>query len=421
MHSTQPKATVPFTILNIGLITSSHPDQPDLYRIRIQPADKNDTPVPTVKYLTAPHTRQAPIGPYAQARRHNDLAFEKVPAGDWVVGNLAPGKPDVDGNDGKLELVSTETDTKAALEDLGMRSAEPVWCGTIIDEQDCRDDPAVPYLTNTITTDGTEVIVHKPTELECMDYVSAAVITTPPGVPTDAKEVIRVTDWIPGHWVGIEADARAHQIIQAHEPGLAPRLVAHVTENRGRVVGFLLERVRGTREADVADLGGCRDALARLHALGIAKGQLSRRSFLVREDGSVTIHGPFTGNFGDEEIIKENMDTEMKSLDEALSRRPSILEDSAAARLNLVDSGRRKLLEEFEKAHGFIVPFVYWQESGEGGGRITLTVEQHGVLAEEFRQNGFSWTEGLQKRAERRFGPALEAVSGQRSLERNSR
>lgn len=361
------------------------------------------------------------MGPYAQARRHNDLAFEKVPAGDWVVGNLAPGKADVDGNDGKLELVSTETDTKAALEDLGMRSAEPVWCGTIIDEHDCQDGPAVPYLTNPTTTDGAELIVPKPTELECMDYVSAAVIATPPGVPTDAREVIRVTDWIPGHWVGIEADVRAHQIIQARDPGLAPQLVAHVTENRGRVVGFLLERVRGTREAGEADSDGCRDALARLHALGIAKGQLSRHSFLVREDGSVTIHGPFTGNFGDEEEIEENMDTEMKRLDEVLSRRPSIFEDQAAATLNLVDPERRKLLAEFETGYGFIVPFVYWQESEEGGGRITLTVEQPGVLAEEFRQNGFSWTEAIQNRAEKRFGSAIEAVSGQRSLERNSR
>ncbi|KAK4150435.1 hypothetical protein C8A00DRAFT_36970 [Chaetomidium leptoderma] len=47
---------------------------------------------------------------------------------------------------------------------------------------------------------------------------------------------------------------------------------------------------------------------------------------------------------------------------------------------------------------------------GEGGRRITLTLEQHGVLAKEFGQNGYRWTKELQGQAEKRFGPSVEGV-----------
>ncbi|KAI0007282.1 hypothetical protein F4779DRAFT_619729 [Xylariaceae sp. FL0662B] len=100
-------------------------------------------------------------------------------------------------------------------------------------------------------------------------------------VVTDSKEVIRVSNWVPGHWQGIESETRAHQIIQSRDPGLAPRFLAHITENHSR--------------ASLSDLEKCRAALARLHAFGIAKGRLHRNSFLVHDDGSVLIQGPFMG------------------------------------------------------------------------------------------------------------------------------
>lgn len=412
MQSTQSTTMVPFTITSIGLGRLSDPNDPDMYRICIQPAD-DATREPIIKYLTAPNTSQVFTGQDGHARRHNNLAFDKVPAGDWVVGRLAPAGSGTDENDGKLELVSTESDTKAALDGLGMRSAEPVFCETIVDQKDCKEDPDNSRWITMVNAEGKQFSLPKPTDLQCMDYVEAVVIPTPPGVPTDAKEVIRVTDWRPGHFQGVAADARAHEIIQARDPELVPRLVAHVTENYGRVVGFLLERVPGAREAGAADLDACRAVLERLHALGIAKsakGQLSRHSFLVREDGSVMLQGPFTGNFGPAEQTEENMRAEMESLEEVLARSPSVFEEQQAALLKLIDPRRVKLLEDFEKAHGLIVPFVYWQESKKGGGRITLTVEQHGVLAEEYKRNGFGWTDELQQQAEKRFGPSVEAT-----------
>lgn len=409
MQSTQSTPMIPFTIEGIGQGMLSHPDSPDMYRIRIQPADAGIGGL-TIKYLTGPNTSRVFTGPDAHALRRNNLAFDKVPAGDWVVGRLVPTEEGTDGQGGKLELASTETDTAEALDYLGLRSAEPVFCGTTVDLQDCLNRVDSEPWTNVVLEDGREVGIPKPTELQCMDYVSATIVVTPSGVPTDGKEVVCVADWIPGHWPGVEADARAHEIIQARDPGLLPRLVAHVTENHSRVIGFLIERVPGAREAVAADLDACRTALTRLHALGIVKGRLSRHSFLVLEGGSVMIQGPFTGSFGEAEDLEDAMRTEMESLEEVLARSPSVFEDQAAAMLRLIDPRRVRLMEEFERAHGVLVPFVYWKESQKGGGRITLTFEQHGVLAEEYKANGFRWTEELQEQAEKRFGPSAEAV-----------
>lgn len=323
---------ISFTIDSVAPGMLSHPDSPDLYRIRIQPADAA-AGGPTIKYLTGPNTSQVFTGPDAHARRHNNLAFDKVPAGDWVVGRLAPTDEGT-----KLELASTETDTAAALDDLGLCSAEPVFCGTTVDQQDCQARVGGEPWTSVALPAGREVSVPKPTDLQCMDYNSAAVVATPPGVQTDASEVVRVTDWIPGHWVGVETDARAHETIQARDPGLTPRLVAHVTENHSRVIGFLLERVDGAREAGAADLDACRAALTRLHALKITKGELSRHSFLVRDDGSVMIQGPFSSSSEDAEGVEDAMRAEMESLEEVLARRPSVFEDQAAAMLRLINS-----------------------------------------------------------------------------------
>jgi hypothetical protein len=415
--SSQPTATasVPFTIDNIRPGPLAFGNSPDLYRIRLQP--EHSAGGPTIKYLTAPNSSRTLTGPDAHFRRRNNLAFDSVPAGDWIVGRLVITEEGDDSQRGKLKLASTEpagAETADILNRLGLCSAEPMWCSTTIDEADCRLPPATTSdWTTVVTADGNEVTIPKPTDLQCMDYVSAYVIPAPTGIVTGhAQEVVRVSDWLPGHWVGIERETRAHQIIQARDPSLAPRFLAHITENCSRVIGFLLEHIPDAREAGLEDLEKCRAALARLHALGIVKaGELKRHSFLVNKDGSVVIRGPFTHHDPAEESVDdlgEVMEAELDSLETVLAQSPSEFEDQSARMLRLVDPRRTKMLGQFERAHGLVVPFVYWQESSEGGGRITLTVEEHGVLAKEFEENGFRWTSELQQRAEERFGPSAK-------------
>jgi hypothetical protein len=410
MQFSQLTAAVSFTIEDVQSGMLAFPDSPDLYRIRLQPAHAAAGGT-TIKYLVAPNSSRVFIGPDAYIRRYDNLAFDRVPAGDWVVGRLVVAEEgSVDSQGGKLRLVSTEVNTVDTLKGLGLCSARPTWCSTVVDEGDCQDTLDSPRWITVVNAAGEEISVPKPTDLQCMDYISASIIAAPTQDVTDAKEVVRVSDWLPGHWAGIQNEARTYAIIQSRDPGLAPRFLAHITENRSRVIGFLLERIPDAREASLADLEKCKIALARLHALGIVKRQLSRHSFLVRNDGSVLIQGPFTGPLEDVGDIKEAMETETESLEKVLALSPSRFEAQSARMLSLIDPQRMELLEEFEKAHGFVVPFVYWQESYEGGGRITLTVEQHGVLAKDYQENVFRWTKELQERAEMWFGPSVGAV-----------
>ncbi|KAK4232827.1 hypothetical protein C8A03DRAFT_39529 [Achaetomium macrosporum] len=390
MSSFQP-AAVPFTIENVLPGQLAFPSSPDVYRIRLQ--REHAAGGPTIKYLAAPNTVRVFTGPDAHHRRLTNLAFDRVPAGDWVVGRLSAAEG---GGGTKLDLISTAG--ADALLGLSLASGASLvrarW-------------------TTVVDAAGAEVRVPKPADLQCMDYVSASVIPAPqavvaryyPGQEEEAR-VVLVSDWFPAHWAGIDNETRAYRIIQERDPGLALRFLAHVTENGSRVVGFLLEHVPDAREAGPADLDRCRAVLVRLHALGIAKRVLSRHSFLVKGDGEVLVRGPFDGP--PEEASEEMLRAEMESLERVLAKSPSEFEDQAARILRLADPQRVKLLGEFQKAHGFVLLFVYWLE--ERAGHITLTLEEYSILAKEYEDNGFAWSKELQERAEKRFGLSAQEI-----------
>ncbi|KAK3900967.1 hypothetical protein C8A05DRAFT_16788 [Staphylotrichum tortipilum] len=408
--SFQPTATVPFTIIAVGAGPLAFDDSPDLYRIRIKPEHAGDGP--TTKYLVAPNTSKTLTGPDAHIRRDNLISFDTVPVGDWVVAHLA-----LTAADSKLEIVSLSKPTPASLEAIGLYSASPVWHPVTIPNAACQLPGS--YQTITITTpSGAIVSVPKPPPLQCMDYPDAAVFPAPPGLTAAPapSSVVCITEWIPGHDLGVGADSRAYERISARDPTLSPRFLGHVAENGpgSRVIGYLLENLPDSvREAGPADLDACRAALGRLHALGLAKAPLRRHSFLVRKDGSVLLQGPFVGEgsaWEGGDTVTDRMAAAMESLEVVLATSPSEYENREARLLRMVDPERKRALDAFEEAHGLIVPFVYWQESREGGGRITLTLEQHGVLAKEFEENGFRWSKELQEEAERRFGPSAEGV-----------
>ncbi|OAL56906.1 alpha-galactosidase A [Pyrenochaeta sp. DS3sAY3a] len=82
----------------------------------------------------------------------------------------------------------------------------------------------------------------------------------------------------------IERETRAYQLLEQKDPGLAPRFLGHIREG-DRVMGLLLEKVEGSRNAVISDLHDCKLALGRLHNLGVLHSDVNRHNFLVGSDG----------------------------------------------------------------------------------------------------------------------------------------
>ncbi|KAF2149013.1 hypothetical protein K461DRAFT_315945 [Myriangium duriaei CBS 260.36] len=70
--------------------------------------------------------------------------------------------------------------------------------------------------------------------------------------------------------------------------GIGPKFLGHLTEDDGRVYGMILEKITDARHAEARDLPACKDALQRLHALGILHGDINRFNFLIKE-GKATL------------------------------------------------------------------------------------------------------------------------------------
>ncbi len=284
-----------------------------LYRIRV-PAPGTATPDshagPQIRYLAA-SADPTPADPFPDIRGRL-LAFDAVPTSAWTLGHLsvAPANHDAAG---KFLLASTET-TK--LEDaLGLFSGGPAWCGRTVELVDLLDafyarrarKPPAP---------------NPPTDIQCVGHLFALVVPSPDHTRDPAAvDVVASWAWPPGHAHAVADQSRVYAALAALPgPPLAPRFLAHVTDNAGaRVIGALVERVDGgrVREAGMVDLEGCREALGRLHALGFAYGGgLARHSFLVREDGGVLMQG-FGGAWETED--GEVLAGEMKGLEEVLT------------------------------------------------------------------------------------------------------
>ncbi|KAK4152458.1 hypothetical protein C8A00DRAFT_44508 [Chaetomidium leptoderma] len=391
MSSHAAPTTVPFTIDNAISGMRAFSDSPDVYRIRIQPEHATQGG-PMIKYLAAPNTSKTLTGPDAHIRRRNNLAFDRVPAGGWVVAQLTVADDEGEPQQGKLKFASIEADTTKALHGLGLASAEPTWCGKTVDKRECRPKDDSPGWTATVinnTPAGKEkrkVHFPKPTPLQCMDYISASLVHTPTNLlltdthpaAASSETAILVKDWLPGHWAGISNESRTRQIIaERGGPGPDDAAAARARHRKRRPDGKPGVRASSAscsstfpdaREAGIADLAACRAVLTRLHAAeGVVVG-----------------------------------------LEEALKQSPSDFEDQEADMLRLVDPQRVEILEAFQRVHGVVLPFVYWQESREGGGRITLSLEEHGVLVKEYEENGLRWTRELQEKAEERFGPSAK-------------
>lgn len=320
-------SSVPFTVVNVY---HGWPGEPSLYRIRVSACGTGDShPGPVIRYLTAPNLPTDPSG--LPDDRGKLLAFNAVPAGDWNLGHLVPD----DNAEGKFVLDSTEM---AQLDKaVGLLDGGPCWCDRKVDLVDLMDALDAHRKSNQ-ADDNPNDISHMATDIQCMNHLFAAVLPTPASIaaPTLGPEVIGVWAWPPGHAHGIADESHIYSIIQAREPGLAPRFLAHITDNGTRVVGFVLERIANAREAGLADLEKCKNSLSRLHALGIAHGRLRRHSFLVCDRNTVLLQG-FGGS--PKTTDKEILDREFESLEQVLAEQPSELEKyNAPFDVKIIDS-----------------------------------------------------------------------------------
>ena len=109
-------------------------------------------------------------------------------------------------------------------------------------------------------------------------------------------------------WYNTETEA--YSWIQGHDIG--PEFLGHVSEG-DRVIGFLLKEVQ-RRHACIEDLGPCREAVARLHELGIVHGDLNKHNFMMEGSRAILVDFEVARRSYD----KDEMAKEMGSLEQQL-------------------------------------------------------------------------------------------------------
>jgi predicted Ser/Thr protein kinase len=115
----------------------------------------------------------------------------------------------------------------------------------------------------------------------------------------------------------LESETTAYQWIEGY--GIGPQFLGHLTED-GRVIGFLMERIKDARHAGPQDLESCRKALSRLHCLGIRHGDTNRFNFLIRDSQVVLIDFDSARKCDDQDALLKELEHLPNSLED-LSRR----------------------------------------------------------------------------------------------------
>ncbi|KAH7374723.1 hypothetical protein B0T11DRAFT_313490 [Plectosphaerella cucumerina] len=207
----------------------------------------------TFKYLI---TRKMDFA-MAESHTSKDFAFDTVPLGDWNAGKLV----EVDGR-----LVLDQTD-KIDLE------SGAVWHPKKIDELDLPQQ-----------LDGYDFT----SDWQCQGHETGKIIPTPSVLAADCRTAICLYTWNPSITTPNE-ESIIYQLVAGS--GIAPKFLGHITENRDRIIGYVVEKIHG-RAATAADYPQCRAALSILHRLGIKYGRITSNSFIVEEDtGRVYLSG----------------------------------------------------------------------------------------------------------------------------------
>ncbi|KAF4972307.1 hypothetical protein FSARC_1086 [Fusarium sarcochroum] len=142
-------------------------------------------------------------------------------------------------------------------------------------------------------------------------------ISTHPRVNDGKPVIIKIAVW-PWEISYIDNETAAYQWIS--NSGIGPKFLGHVTEGKdGRVLGFVVEWIEDARAAGPEDIDGCKEALNRLHKLGIKLGDINKFNFLVRDGHDVVLV--------DFETAKP--DCSLAELEDEMSALTNMLEDTS--------------------------------------------------------------------------------------------
>ncbi|KAI5860445.1 hypothetical protein GGS23DRAFT_581431 [Durotheca rogersii] len=327
MASLPPKQA-PFNMIEV---LQGPPTQPIYYRISVGSS---------VKYLMGPK----PLSGLPDGSGEH-LGFDTVPAGDWDVGNLVVGA------DGKFALVSTE---KRRFPDL-----TPAWHGSRIDLLEL----------------GDPVEAREDYELQLRVHVPSDPYPGAANLEADTVLAFWNIDLEGVDSYALAQESRIYSLLQ--HKSIAPRFLAHLTDNHDRVIGYVLESVPA-RNAGTDDLDLCRKALQDLHSLRILHGNLSRGAFLIREDIPVAQLQFF--HQSREAADQTLLDEEMSKLEEVL-REP------------LPKPGGGDVSDELaaiQTRDGYIHPFLFWQLKHDG--RISISQDDHRSLLAELGEKDWHYT-----------------------------
>jgi len=330
---------VPFNMIEV---LQGPPKKPIHYRISVGSS---------VKYLKGPK----PLSGLPDGSGEY-LGFETVPDGDWNVGNL------IVGTDGKFAFVSTE---KRRFSDF-----TPTWHGSTIDLLEL-GEPVEPREDYQLQLRG-----HIPSEpyLGAASFGAATVLAFW-NIDLEGRD---------SH--GLSQESHIYSLLQ--HTSIAPRFLAHLTDNHDRVIGYVLESVPA-RIAGIEDLDLCRRVLGELHSLKIVHGNLSRDAFLIREDIS-TAQLQF--------FYESREAADQTSLDEEMSNLERILHEP----LPRPNSGEASdELTAIQVRDGYIHPVLFWQLKHHG--RIGVSQNDHRSLLAELEENSWHYTKRDVEDAARRL------------------
>ena len=277
MDSLSDRQSVGFSIVDV--ITPLPGFEHGYYRILVEPTGQ-------IKYLAFSDKETARLGDGVEyAATYGDfpeagppvpdiqgcrLGFVGVPGGEWNVGHLQVGEEEGRFSIGRTEWRELDTIDKA-------------WHPRRIDRSELEGGRC-----------GIEEVQGRG-QMYCAVY----------GGRFGLDEVMVCTEWYPDSIYGIAHETEMYEAVEGQ--GIGPVFVGHVTENRRRVIGYMVERVDG-RAAGREDVEGCCEVLGRLHRLGIGYGRFWEGCFLCTDKG-IVLHG-FGGAYrtSERQKLQEEMD-----------------------------------------------------------------------------------------------------------------